>query len=156
PAPPATSPVHGSQTSEPSSPTKSRSTDHKKPKSPQRGASDEKPELAAPVDVYIPSAKRLVEAARHSRTAKILEAGDGVFSQGPREQADGLDAAAFMPLLDQISSWTDTSVSLSVYTQDPDGRPRWAVRVDWPIDELRKRVQALLKDEAAAKILGKI
>jgi hypothetical protein len=115
----------------------------------------EEPAASPPqVEIYIPSVTGLVEAARQSRTADIYQGLSGLVrppvDEGSEEQ---LDFAALLKLLDQIKSWPDTSLAMVVYPQDEDGRPRWAVRFDWSLEELRQQVERLLTDEAAAKIL---
>ena len=59
-------------------------------------------------------------------------------------------------LIEQIGDWPDTSAVLTTYTMDRDGRSRWALRVDWPLVELRKRIDTLLALDAADKLLKDI
>ncbi|MFQ5411311.1 MAG: hypothetical protein ACE5EC_03410, partial [Phycisphaerae bacterium] len=53
----------------------------------------------------------------------------------------------------RIAAWPDTSLALTTYTQDREGRPRWALRTDWPLEDLIGRLEEMLADDAAAKIL---
>src|SRR5262249_17917040 len=68
-------------------------------------------------------------------------------------QDDELDAGDLIKLLAKFGDWPNTSISTSVFTQDRDGRPRWAIRLDWPVEQLVERVQTILSDEAAKALL---
>lgn len=105
------------------------------------------------VEVFIPSAAALRDAARRSNTAEIYQALSGMAPSRADETDESLDVAATLKLVDQIAAWPDTSIVVAVYAQDREGRPRWAVRVDWPLRQLRDRIQEALDSEAARKIL---
>ncbi len=108
------------------------------------------------VEVYIPSVTGLVDAYRKSHTARLSDAFAGMVPKLENETDDGLDFAAALAILERIANWPDTSIALTTYTQDREGRPRWAVRVDWPITDLRDRIQEILDDESARKLLKDI
>jgi hypothetical protein len=108
------------------------------------------------VEVYIPSVATLRGAADRSKTAAIYRAISGMLPAPTDETGEGLDVSAVFKLAEQIAKWPDTSVVLTVYSMDREGRPRWALRVDWPIDELRKRVAELLESDAAHELLKEV
>jgi hypothetical protein len=57
-----------------------------------------------------------------------------------RQNADEeLDVAAVLKLLRKPASWPDTSVVFTTFTQDRDGRPRWAITIDWPLVDTQDR-----------------
>ncbi|MBN2562201.1 MAG: hypothetical protein JXQ75_14855 [Phycisphaerae bacterium] len=105
------------------------------------------------VEVYIPSIAALADSGRRSNTAEIYQAIVGMVSLRTDETDDAFDIGALLEVFKQICEWPDTSIAFTVYTQDREGRPRWAVRVNWPLDELRGRLEALLELEATGKIL---
>ncbi len=115
---------------------------------------DEGVEFDTPqVELYIPSVAGLIDAAKKSRTAEIYRALVGMIPPLEDEAGEGVDLEAVMALFEQLRGWPDTSLAATVYTQDRDGRARWAVRLDWPPAELRSRLEALLNQEAAGKLL---
>ncbi len=113
---------------------------------------DEK-KVVPQVEVYIPSVARLVEEIQRSRTAKLFQAMSALMPKPVDETGEGFDLQALITLLKKTTTWPDTSVSVFTYTQDREGRPRWMIRLDWPLDKLRRRVDEILKHDAAKKIL---
>jgi hypothetical protein len=77
----------------------------------------------------------------------------GMVPEPTAETDEEFDVAALMKLLEEVATWPDTSVAFTAYTQDREGRSRWAVRVDWPLKELRGRLQTLLESDEMKKIL---
>ena len=131
-------------------PTKSTTTKSKS------AGGDEKNEVAPQVEVYIPSVARLAVEIQRSRTAQLYRALSALVPMPVDETGEGFDPQAVLALVKKTMAWTDTSVSFFTYTQDREGRPRWIVRLDWPLDDLRRRVGEILNDEAAKKILKDI
>ena len=113
-------------------------------------------EATPQVEVYIPSVARLATEVQRSRTAQLYRALSALLPMPVDETGDGFDPQAVLALLKKTMLWADTSVSLFTYTQDREGRPRWIVRLDWPLDDLRRRVGEILNDEAAKKVLKDI
>jgi hypothetical protein len=109
--------------------------------------------LEPEVEVYIPSVAGLREAAAHSDTARLYQALSGMFPSAANETDEGFDLAAVFDLVEQIADWPDTSLVVATYTPDREGRPRWAVRVDWSLDDLGRRIEELLEAPAARRIL---
>lgn len=108
------------------------------------------------VEVFIPSVTRLVDAAQRSQTAQIVQGVAGLFAVPSSGTEDQVDLAAALEILQSISRWPDTSLALATYTQDREGRPRWAVRVDWPLEKLVDRVRALLELKGTKKLLKEV
>jgi hypothetical protein len=105
------------------------------------------------VEVYVPSMSALAEAARRSNTAQIYRGLAGMVPEPTAESDEESDLGAALKLLEQVASWPDTSVAFTAYTQDQDGRPRWAMDVDWPLVELCGRLKKLLDAEEMKKVL---
>lgn len=108
------------------------------------------------VEVYIPSVARLRQAAVKSRTADIYRGLAGMIPAEMNETGEGMDLAAVFELLDRVADWPDTSLAMAIYRQDREGRPRWAVRLDWPLATLRERVEEILEADAAKQLLKEI
>jgi len=123
---------------------------------PAEEAKDKETSNKPQIEVYIPSITRLTQAARKSKTAPLLEAVIGMMPSPVDETGEGLDFAALQDLLTAVTSWPDTPIALTTYTQDSEGRPRWAARVRWPLDELRDRIEDLLSRDAAKQLLKDI
>ncbi|MEE8169529.1 MAG: hypothetical protein V3T70_03185 [Phycisphaerae bacterium] len=117
-------------------------------------ADDEGPALQ--FEAYLPSVLRLAEAARRSRTAALYQAVSGMVSFDASDADEGLDVAALLELLEHVRSWPDTAAEILILDLDGDGRPRWAVNLDWPLTELRARVAELSASEGADKVLGEV
>ncbi len=120
-----------------------------KPATPDE-AEEEPP--APQVEIHVPSVTALCQAASQSKTAELFAALAPMLPKPTGESDESLDLAALVKLLDKIRAWPDTSLGFTTYTQDREGRPRWALRVDWPLAELEKRLADLLADDAAAKV----
>lgn len=113
---------------------------------------DEDESVEPQVEVFIPSMTRLVEKAKASRTGALFNALSGALPKIRSDSDDGFDFDALVGLLDRVAAWPDTSVALTAYPQDREGRPRWALRLDWSLDDLLTRVREILEDDAAAAI----
>ncbi len=108
------------------------------------------------VEILIPSVTTLANAAQRSKTAALYEAVSTLIPVPKNETGDGLDFDSLLSVLSKITSWGDTSIAIAIYTQDRDGRPRWLLRVDWPLETLVDRVRSLLNDEAGREIFKNI
>ncbi len=120
---------------------------------PETGTTDaESPRL----EIYVPSVAALADAAARSHSGRLWKALQDVLALPERETDEEFDFSALLRLLGHVRSWPDTSLTMAVYTQDEEGRPRWSVRLDWPLADLRKRTRAILDDEAAKRLLENV
>lgn len=126
------------------------------PKSKPAAKEKSEAKAVADIEVVIPSITRLVSAARESCTGRLVSQFSALAQIAPSETGEGMDVDAAMQVFEQIKSWPDTAIDLTVYKRDSDGRPRWVIRVDWPLEQLRKRVDTLIRGEAAGKVIGKL
>ena len=131
----APSPSSQESTSRPSSGTETK--DHIEPR----------------VEVFVPSVKALVDAAKKSRSAALFDAFSGMIPKPDEADEEGLDLGSVIRLMEKIGSWPDTSVAVAIFTEDRDGRPRWTLRMDWSLDVLVENLNGLLQDEAASELL---
>lgn len=108
------------------------------------------------LELHIPSFADLASAARVSKTADLYRALSGLFPKMENETDEGFDPAAVTALLSRMAGWPDTAVTLAAYSLDRDGRPRWALRVNWPASDLAARIEDILSDESARQLLKNI
>ena len=123
-----------------------------KPVSGKTGVKSSKPQ----VEVYIPSVQRLSEQFKRSRTLALTKVLSDVFPVEPDPTGEGLDFNAAISLLKLVSDWPDTSLSFTTYSMDREGSARWAVRIDWPVADLKRRLSGILDSEGGRKILKDI
>lgn len=118
---------------------------------------DEEDKSSTPqVEVYVPSVLALAEAFKASKTATLFEAVSGIIPKPRQESDEDFDIGALFQLIEKISGWPDTSLAFTTYTQDRQGRPRWALKVDWSLEDFASHLEDLLNDDAAAKILENV
>ncbi len=125
-------------------------------KAPTSGSSadDEDAEKNVPqVEIFIPSVARLAEEVERSRTGGLLRELSGLMPLPRDDTGEGFDFDALYGLGERISKWPDTSLAVTVYSQDNQGRPRWTAQLDWSLPDLAGRVAGVLEDERASKIL---
>ncbi|MCG8404578.1 MAG: hypothetical protein MI923_05210 [Phycisphaerales bacterium] len=108
------------------------------------------------VEVFVPSVLALSDAFKASKTAALYGAVSQIIPKPRQESDEDFDIGAALKLIEKISTWPNTSLALTTYTQDREGRPRWALRVDWPLKDLADNLRELLEDEIAAKILENV
>lgn len=111
----------------------------------------------AQLEVYIPSVVALAHAFDDSKTADLVEAIRQVLPKPdeiPGEEQ--FDVGALARLSRHVLAWPDTSLSFTTFSQDRDGRPRWALSVNWPLPAVAERIQTLLADESAKRLLENV
>jgi len=108
------------------------------------------------VEVFIPSVTNLVEAGKASRTGALVKAFSGMMPRIEKESDDDFDFDAIFSLLSRVADWPDTAIGVMTFTMDRDGRPRWAVKLDWTLDDTCDRIREMLEDEKAKKLLSEI
>lgn len=135
--------------------TKDSSDDSSKEKKTKKDKEEDKKNVPQ-VEVFIPSVTRLVESSKESRTGALCSAFAGMVPRLEKESDDDFDFDAVFSLLGRVAAWPDTAVGLMTFTMDREGRPRWAIKLDWPLDDTCARVREILEDEKAKKLLDEI
>lgn len=129
----------------------------KKDKSKSKAKDKEEDKSNVPqVEVFIPSVTNLVEAAKASRTGAVVNAFSGMMPRIEKESDDDFDFEAIFSLLSRVADWPDTAIGVMTFTMDRDGRPRWAVKLDWTLEDTCDRLREMLEDEKARKLLSEI
>jgi hypothetical protein len=105
------------------------------------------PEISPRFELYAASAHRVVSEALRSHSGAFLRHLAGVMLELGETSSEGLAREAIVGLYDQVRNWPDTAISAFTFAPDREGRPRWAVRVDWPIGDVHDRVRSLLAAE---------
>ncbi len=113
-------------------------------------------ELKPRFELYMPSARRLASEAKRSHGGVFLAPLGGMLREMAGASAEGVDTEAVESIVKQIGSWPDTAIGAYAYAPDTEGRPRWAVRFDWPVGDLSKRIETLLTAEATAELFDEI
>ncbi len=108
------------------------------------------------VEVFFPSLSKLRQAAGESRTADLYRELVRMLPAEPDDTGEGMDLAAIFDLIHRIGDWPDTSMVLVVFKQDREGRPRWAIRLDWPVRQLAEQVEELLDADASRQLLKEV
>lgn len=108
------------------------------------------------VEVFIPSVTSLVEGAKSSRTGTLVKAFSGMLPRTEKESDDDFDFESVLSLLSRVADWPDTAIGVMTFTMDRDGRPRWAVKLDWTLEDTCDRLREMLEDEKAKKLLSEI
>jgi hypothetical protein len=132
------------------------STDKKEKSKPKAASKDEDKSNVPQVEVFIPSVTNLVEAGKSSRTGALVKAFSGMMPRIEKESDDDFDFDAIFSLLSRVADWPDTAIGVMTFTMDRDGRPRWAVKLDWNLDDTCDRIREMLEDEKAKKLLSEI
>ena len=133
--------------------TAASSRPSEEPSSQPTNAAKTKDKIEPRVEIFVPSAKALVAAAKKSRSAALFDAFSGMIPKPDEGDEEALDLGSAIRLVQKIGKWSDTSVALAIYTEDRDGRPRWTLRMDWPLNTLVENLDGLIQDEAASELL---
>lgn len=104
-------------------------------------------------ELYIPSIRTLLEQTARSHSGAFLAPARSMLLELGTVSSEGVDATEALGLLEQIKGWPDTAIRAATYAPDTEGRARWVVQFDWPLEALHDRVAALLSSEAAKTIL---
>jgi len=104
-------------------------------------------------ELHVPAVHRLLEKARASVVGEIAQALTHGVTELSASSSDGLDFGALVGLLRDAADWTETGVDVLVFAPDTEGRARFQVRFDWPLAELRARVEKLLATEGGGALL---
>lgn len=116
-------------------------------------AEDAEKPLKPRLILKVPSLKRLLAEAKRSNMGLFGEHIVRTLTVGMGESSEGVDADQLAMLLEDVSSWPDTSFSLVNFAPRADGTLRWAARFDWPVEQTVQRLERLLDLEAADTIL---
>ncbi len=119
----------------------------------QAGPESTEPEIQPRFELHIPSVSTLFAKAGRSNSRFILDTLEGMVFEMGRASAEGIDVDKAAKLLGQIGKWPDTKVDAAVFAPDLLGRARWIARLDWPVEDLHRRVQSILESDAARTLL---
>jgi hypothetical protein len=114
---------------------------------------EEEPELKPRFELHVPSVRTLFAETKRSHCGFVMDQVGRMLVEAGSASAEGVDVDEAAAILDQVKTWPDTPVDLVTFARDTVGRLRWAIRVDWPLDDLRSRIQSVLEMEGAETIL---
>ena len=101
------------------------------------------------LELHIPSLHNLVAETRRSHSGFLLSSIGAMLFEMGTASSEGVDVEEAAGILGQAADWPDTAVDGATYAPDIRGRLRWAVRLDWPLSDLHRRVKRMLASEAA-------
>ncbi len=110
-------------------------------------------EIKPRFELYVPSLHRLASEAHRSHSGLLGAHLGRMLMEMGSVSSEGVDVESAASLLAQMKSWPDTAIDAVAFAADNEGRPQWAVRLDWPLDDLHARLQPLLALEAAETLL---
>lgn len=123
------------------------------PLSAQPAAKSDEPDLKPRFRMQMPSLHQAMAELLRSHSGTLVHEIAGIMLDSVTRSADGLDHDETIALIDAVRAWPDTSADLCTFAPDIQGRSRWAVRLDWPLSDLRDRMQSLLASPAARDML---
>ncbi len=100
-------------------------------------------------ELYIPSVHKLRAEVQRSNGGFLLGTIANLIREAGSLAEEGMDVEEAGALFSQLETWPDTRIDAATYAPDTQGRPRWAIRFAWPLDELHARIRAALDTEAA-------
>jgi len=104
-------------------------------------------------ELHVPSVKNLLSDIHRSRSGFILSTVHRMLTEAGKASAEGVDVEQVAELFKLVGQWPDTSIDAVTFAPDREGRLRWAIAVDWPLEALRGRVQDALSSAAAQSLL---
>lgn len=114
------------------------------------------PTIRPRLELSISSVSKLLREADRSRAGIFAAYYAAILQEVSSASAEGISADEARAVLDQMLQWPDSGVAGVTFAADREGRPRWALRLNWPLADLHKRVTALLASEAATEVFNDI
>jgi len=105
------------------------------------------------LEVHIRSVQSLLRGAQSSKSSSLLAFVSEFVRAAGDVSSEGVDVEEASGLLKQVGGWPDTSIVAGLFASDMEGRPRWAIRVDWPVSAIRERIGRLLSSDVAGTVL---
>lgn len=95
------------------------------------------------VELFIPSTEHLIRRTGESHLGGLLGHLSGLLS-AKVASGRGLTPEDWEALGNLLRDCRDTSVGLATFAPTTEGRPRWMIRVDWPLSELRDLINRII------------
>ncbi|MEK6677615.1 MAG: hypothetical protein AABZ47_18425 [Planctomycetota bacterium] len=112
----------------------------------------EEPAIKPRAEVLVPSVRELLSEVHRSKGGILVRAVADILFDRLTANVDGMGREEVLAVVDQIRSWPDSSLTCVLFAPDPEGRARWALRVDWPLAELFSRVETLVGSPMANEL----
>ncbi len=110
--------------------------------------------------LHIPSMHKLLSEAHRSRAGvfgdHLAEILLQTASQPVGDVSEGIDPEEAAALLAQVKEWPDSAVTAALFAPDREGRARWTIAIDWPVDDLYERLKTLHDSDAAESMFADI
>ncbi len=108
------------------------------------------------LELHIPSIQTLITDAQRSHTGVLLAPLLRLASEMASTSTEGVEAEEAGAIIRHIGQWTNTAIGVFTYAPDTEGRPRWAIRFDWPLRDLHDRLRTLLELQTVTELLEEI
>ncbi|MCH7701299.1 MAG: hypothetical protein IID37_06395 [Planctomycetes bacterium] len=114
---------------------------------------DADPLIKPRLELHAASWRTLVSEVKRSHFGVFAAYGLRIATEMGSASAEGFDLESASRAIQRITEWPDTSVHLLIYAPDREGRPRWAILLDWSLDDLYARVKPIIEGDAADTLL---
>ena len=105
------------------------------------------------LEMHADSWRTLASEIKRSHFGVFADYGLRIATEMGGASADGFDLESAGGVIRQLADWPDTSVHLLIYAPDREGRARWAILLDWSLDDLYARVKPIIEGDAADSLL---
>ncbi|NOT02654.1 MAG: hypothetical protein HOP29_18770, partial [Phycisphaerales bacterium] len=105
------------------------------------------PAIKPRLEFHVASVRKLIDEAGRAESGFLLTTVADMLSEMGRASSEGVDVQEAAGILQTIAEWPETAIAACTYAPDFEGRWRWSVRLDWPLDDLHKRVAGLVKGD---------
>ena len=110
-------------------------------------------EIRPRLELHLPSVGKLITETQRSHAGVFATRLGRMMLEMASASAEGVGAAEATAITRQIARWPDTAINAVTFAPDNEGRLRWVIRFDWPIQGLYERIQTLLQLESASELL---
>lgn len=140
--------------------------DHAKSKSDSESTADEpdgeesensdQPPIKPRMELHVPSIHALATEVHRSHAGVFLSQVMSLIRDISASSAEGIDADALVEIAQKIHGGPDAALDVATYAPDTEGRSRWSLTVNWPVDQMVAQLRDLLETEGAADLLEDI
>lgn len=108
------------------------------------------------LELLVPSVLRLLSEVHRSHAGVFADFASELMLEMSRSSSEGIGADEVLAIVAMVKSWPDTGVQAFIFAPDREGRARWAIRLDWPLEQLSSRLRGLLDLPAAKEVFSGI
>lgn len=110
-------------------------------------------DLRPRLELYVPSVRKLQSELQRSHSGVFFTHLKNILREFAGSTAEGVDPEQADALLARIAGWPDAQIGALTFAPDREGGARWAVRVNWPLEDLARRFREILDTDAARELV---